>query len=141
MRSLPQSLSFHFCSRYYTFRVFRWWQRRNQNFEWNYQRNVYRCERSKVNDYIKKTVTCYDDIDFMIHFHLYQTFTDELISRLRCIRICIILLLNILSLLKLMFQLFLWFVSHKSSYRDVADWFRMTISNLFAVISRVTNFF
>lgn len=36
---------------------------------------------------------------------------------------------------------YLWFVGHQtSSYRDVADRFDVTISALYVIISRVTNF-
>lgn len=37
---------------------------------------------------------------------------------------------------------FLWFLGHQtSSYRDVADRFGVTLSSLFAIITRVTDFF
>jgi len=39
------------------------------------------------------------------------------------------------------FLCYLWFVGHKSaSYRDVADRFGVTLSTLYNIITRVTNF-
>ncbi|XP_014477036.1 PREDICTED: uncharacterized protein LOC106745700 isoform X1 [Dinoponera quadriceps] len=80
-----------------------------------------------------------------MHFRLSRTVAYGLVDRFR---MCdeFTSMENLVGRLKVTAEkhilCFLWFVGHESaSYRDVADRFGITISTLYHVISRVTQFF
>lgn len=102
-----------------------------------------RADRVKTINYIQNTVHLYDDTDFIMHYRLHKTFANELISRFSASNVY--KTLNDVTGKKPLtaeehILAFLWFVGHKSSYRDVADRFNITLSSLHVVITRVADF-
>ncbi|XP_012542720.3 LOW QUALITY PROTEIN: putative nuclease HARBI1 [Monomorium pharaonis] len=103
-----------------------------------------RIQHVKILNYVKNIVNNYDNIDFIMHFRLSREKTYELINKFRISEIFISLQddagrSNITAEKHIL--CFLWFVGHESaSYRDVADRFGITISTLYHIIIRVTDF-
>ncbi|XP_032682473.1 putative nuclease HARBI1 [Odontomachus brunneus] len=91
-----------------------------------------------------KTVRSYNDIDFLMHFRLSRPKTYELINQFRASDIYISLQSDggrPKMTAEKHILCYLWFTGHESvGYRDVADRFDITISALYNLITRVTDF-
>ncbi|XP_071652767.1 putative nuclease HARBI1 isoform X1 [Temnothorax longispinosus] len=105
---------------------------------------IQRIEHVKIQNYVEDIVRNYNEIDFIMHFRISREKTYELINRFRISEIFVSLQddagrLNITAEKHLL--CYLWFVGHQTaSYRDVADRFGITLSTLYNIITRVTNF-
>ncbi|XP_024886102.1 putative nuclease HARBI1 [Temnothorax curvispinosus] len=104
---------------------------------------IQRIEHVRINNYVENIVRNYDNIDFIMHFRLSREKTFQLINQFRVSEI--FMSLQDAGRVKITAEkhilCYLWFVGHQSaSYRDVADRFGVTISALYNIITRVTDY-